>query len=149
MPERVVVSCYRFLGVTSFVLKVRSCSGNNVPIYLYQINVVFFFIILALSREGRVSRQNFTLKCPILDKQKQISFGSSLGARFPHSAQLSSLMEPGIQPNRSCLLRLSKCGDQFQRLRPRKMVTASRLQRQGWGRGSPLLKAWAKATVGP
>ena len=152
MSERVRVSCYRILAVKSFVLKVWSWSGNNVHIYLFQMNVFFvffFFIILALSREGRVSRQNFTLKCPILDKQKQISFGSSLGARFPHSAQLSSLMEPGIQPNRSCLLRLSKCGDQFQRLRPRKMVTASRLQRQGWGRGSPLLKAWAKATVGP
>ena len=28
------------------------------------------------------------------------------------------------------------------------MATASRLQRQGWGRGSPLLKAWTKATDG-
>ena len=36
-----------------------------------------------------------------------------------------------------------------QRLRPRKMATASTLQRQGCGRGSPLLKAWAKATGGP
>ena len=58
MSERVVVSCYRILAVTPFVLKVRSWSGNNVPIYLYQMNVVFF-IILALSREGKVSRQNF------------------------------------------------------------------------------------------
>ena len=57
-----MVSCYRILAVTSFVLKVRSCSGNNVPIYLYQINVVFFFIILALSREVKVSRQNFHLE---------------------------------------------------------------------------------------
>ena len=61
MSERGVVSCYRILAVTSFVLKVRSWSGNNVPIYLYQINVVFF-IILALSREGKVSRQNFHLE---------------------------------------------------------------------------------------
>ena len=53
MSERFVVSCYRILAVTSFVLKVRSWSGNNVPIYLYQMNVVFF-IILALSREGKV-----------------------------------------------------------------------------------------------
>ena len=36
-----MVSCYRFLGVISFVLKVRSRSGNNVPIYLYQMNVIF------------------------------------------------------------------------------------------------------------
>ena len=57
-----MVSCYRILGVTSFVLKVRSWSGNNVHIYLFQMNVVFFFIILALSREGKVSRQNFHLE---------------------------------------------------------------------------------------
>ena len=43
MSETVMVNCYRLLGVTSFVLKVRSWSGNNVPIYLYQINVVFFY----------------------------------------------------------------------------------------------------------
>jgi len=41
MSEKVVVNCYRLLGVTSFVLKVRSWSGNNVPIYLYQMNVIF------------------------------------------------------------------------------------------------------------
>ena len=58
MLERVVVSSYRLLGVTSFVLKVMSWSGNNVPIYLYQINV-FFSVILVLSREGKVSRHNF------------------------------------------------------------------------------------------
>ena len=61
---------------------------------------MLFSAILALSREGKV--------CPILDKQKQISFGRSSRARFPHSAQLSSLMEPGTQSNRSCLLALSK-----------------------------------------
>ena len=69
---------------------------------------MFFSVILALSREGKSQGTTFTLKCPILDKQKQISFGSSLRARFPHSAQLSFLMEPGTQLNRSCLLRLSK-----------------------------------------
>ena len=53
-----MVSCYILLGVSLFVLKVMSWSGNNVPIYLYQINVVFF-IILALSREGKVSHHNF------------------------------------------------------------------------------------------
>ena len=74
---------------------------------------MLFSVILTLSRESKVSRHNFHLKCPILDKQKEISFGSSLGARFPHSAQLSSLMEPGTQPNRSCLLRLSKSGEKF------------------------------------
>ena len=61
MLERVVVSSYRLLGVTSFVLKVMSWSGNNVPIYLYQINV-FFSVILVLSREGKVSRHIFHLE---------------------------------------------------------------------------------------
>ena len=61
---------------------------------------MFFSVILALSREGKV--------CPILDKQKQISFGSSLRASFPHCGQLSYLREPGTQPNRSYILRLSK-----------------------------------------
>ena len=42
MLETVVVSSYRLLGVTSFVLKVMSWSGNNVPIYVYQMNVVFY-----------------------------------------------------------------------------------------------------------
>ena len=41
MSETVVESCYRILGVTFFVLKVRSWSGNNVPIYLYQMNAIF------------------------------------------------------------------------------------------------------------
>ena len=36
-----MVNCYRLLGVTSFVLKVRSWWGNNVPIYLYQMDVIF------------------------------------------------------------------------------------------------------------
>ena len=36
-----MVSCYRIFAVTSFVLKVRSWSGNNVPIYLYQMDVIF------------------------------------------------------------------------------------------------------------
>ena len=68
---------------------------------------------LPCQERAKSQGRTFTLKCPILDKQKQISFGSSFRARFPHSAQLSSLMEPGTQPNSSCLLRLSKCGDQF------------------------------------
>ena len=42
MLERVVVSSYRLLGVTSFVLKVMSWSGNNVPIYLYQVSLIFY-----------------------------------------------------------------------------------------------------------
>ena len=36
-----MVSCFRLRGVTPFVLKVRSRSGNDVPKYLYQMNVIF------------------------------------------------------------------------------------------------------------
>ena len=75
--------------------------------------MLFFLSFLPCQERAKSQGTTFTLKCPILDKQKQISFGSSFRARFPHSAQLSSLMEPGTQPNRYCLLRLSKCGDQF------------------------------------
>ena len=38
-------------------------------------------------------------KVPVLAKRRRISVGSSFRARFPHPSQLSSLREPGIQPN--------------------------------------------------
>ena len=41
MSERVLVSFCRLLIVTSLVLKVRSWPGKNVPMYLYQMNVIF------------------------------------------------------------------------------------------------------------
>src|SRR5574340_828112 len=103
MSGRAVVSCYRCLGVTSFVLQVRSWSGNTVPIY-----ECYFLSFLPCQKRAKSQGTTFTLKCPILDKQKQISFGSSLRDRFPHSSQLSFLMEPGTQYKTSCLLRLSK-----------------------------------------
>ena len=40
MLERVEVSCCRLLGARAFVLKVRSWSGNDVPVNLYQMNVI-------------------------------------------------------------------------------------------------------------
>ena len=40
MLERVEASCCRLLGVRPFVLKVRSWSGNEVPVNLYQMNVI-------------------------------------------------------------------------------------------------------------
>ena len=39
MLERLEVS-FRLLGVRPFVLKVRSRSGNDVPVNLYQMNVI-------------------------------------------------------------------------------------------------------------
>ena len=90
-----VVSCYRLPGVRSFVLEVRSWSGNNVPENLYQINV-----ILCLDQKGQsLKAQLLPSKVPVLAKRRQISLGSSFKAKFPYPTQLSSLREPGIQPN--------------------------------------------------
>ena len=89
-----MVSCYRLLGVRSFVLKVRSWSDNDVPENLYQMN-----IILCLDQKGQSPKaQLLPSKIPVLAKRRQISVGSSFGARFPYPAQLSSQREPGIQP---------------------------------------------------
>ena len=35
-----MVSCCRLLGVRAFVLQVRSWSGSDVPVNLYQMNVI-------------------------------------------------------------------------------------------------------------
>ena len=48
-----VVSCCKFLGVRSFVLKVRSWSGHNVPINLHQM------LFSVLIRRDKVTRLNF------------------------------------------------------------------------------------------
>ena len=89
-----MVSCYRLLGVRSFVLEVRSWSGNDVPENLYQMNV-----ILCPDEKGQSPEaQLLPSKVPVLAKRRQISVGSSFRARFPYPAQLSSLREPGIQP---------------------------------------------------
>ena len=110
---------------------------------------MLFSVIPALSREGKVSRHNFHLKCPILEKQKQISFGRCFRAGshiLPSAHPLWSQAPNTIGPVSSgCPSEETR----FQRLRPRKMATVRRLQRQGWGRGSMLLKGWAKATEGP
>ena len=52
-----------------------------------------------LTRKSKVPRHNLHPPGPVLAKRRQISGGSSLRARFPHPAQLSSLREPGTQSN--------------------------------------------------
>ena len=85
-----MVSCYRLLGVRSFVLEVRSWSGNDVPENLYQMNV-----ILCPDEKGQSPEaQLLPSKFPVLAKRRQISVGGSFRARFPDPAQLSSLREP-------------------------------------------------------
>ena len=88
-----MVSCYRLLGVRSFVLEVRSWSGNDVPENLYQMNV-----ILCPDQKGQSPNAQLSpSKLPALAKRRQISVGSSFRARYP--AHLSCLREPGIQLN--------------------------------------------------
>ena len=84
-----VVSCYRLLGVRSFVLEVRSWSGNDVPIISTR----------WMSWQGKESpkTQLSPSKVPVLAKGRRISVVSSFRARFPHSAQLWGLRKPGIQ----------------------------------------------------
>ena len=38
-----MVSCYKLLGLSSFVSEVRSWPGNNFPVNLYQTNVILYF----------------------------------------------------------------------------------------------------------
>ena len=90
-----MVSCYRLLGDRFFTLKVRSLSGKDVPVSLYQMNV-----ILCPDKKGKGPKTQLSpSRVSVLAKRRQISVGSSLRARFPDSAQLSSLKEPGTQPN--------------------------------------------------
>ena len=87
-----MVSCCRLLGIRSFVPEVRSRSGNNLLVNLYQMNV-----ILCPDQTGQSPKaQRLLSKVPVLANRRQISVGSSLGARFPHLAQLSSLREPDV-----------------------------------------------------
>ena len=88
-----LVSCCKLLGVRSFVLEVRSWSGNNVPVNLHQTNV-----ILCSDKKGQGPKAQLSpSKVQVLAKRRQISVGGSLRARSPDPAQLSSLREPGTQ----------------------------------------------------
>ena len=149
MSERVRVSCYRILAVTSFVLKVRSCSGNNVPIYLYQINVVFFYHSRPVKRGQSLKAELSPWNVPswIIRNRSHLAAHSGQGSHFPPSSHpwCSQAPNPTVPVSSDS----PSVETSSQRLRPRKMVIASRLQRQGWGRCSPLLKDWSKATGGP
>ena len=124
-----VVSCYRLPGIRSFVLEVRSWSGNNVPENLYQMNV-----ILCLDQKGQSPKaQLLPSKVPVLAKRRKISLGSSFKAKFPYPTQLSSLREPGIQPNWPSVSSGHPNGEtRSHKLWLIQMVTGSGSQRQGW-----------------
>ena len=148
MSERVVVSCCRLLIVTSLVLKVRSLSVKNVPIYLYQMNVIFCHSC-PLKRGQSLKAQLSPWNVP--------SWISRSRSHLACPSGQDSHILPGSHPwwsqapNLICPVS-SGCPHEetsSQRLKPRKIATARRLQSQGCGRGSPFLKAWGKATVGP
>ena len=86
-----MVSCCKLLGIRSFVLEVRSWSGNNIPVNLYQTKV-----ILCQERASGPKAQLASSKVLVLAKRRQISVGSSLRTRSPNPAKLSSL--PCTQP---------------------------------------------------
>ena len=88
------------------MLKVMSWSGNNVPIYLYKMNVIFCHSCPV--KRGKSLKAQLSLEMSHLGKAETDLIWQVLQGRFPHSAQLASFMEPGTQYNRSCLLRLSK-----------------------------------------
>ena len=90
-----MVSCYKLLGVRSFILEVRSWSGNAAPVNLYQRNGILCFDQKGQSPKAQLSPS----KAPVLAKRRQISIGSSFTASFPYPAQLSPLREPGTKPN--------------------------------------------------
>ena len=57
-------------------------------------------VILCLDKKGQGPKAQLSpSKSPVLANRRQISVGRSLRARFPHPAQMSSLREPGTQPN--------------------------------------------------
>ena len=139
-----MIICCTLFAVRSFAFEVRSWAGNYVPVNLYQVDA-----ILCCDKKGWGHQAQLSLsEVQILAKRRQISAGSSFRARFPYPAQ-SSLRETGIQPNWPSVSSDCPNGEtRFHRLTSQP-ATAGGLQRQGWGRGSLLLKAWAMASRGP
>ena len=92
-----MVSCWRLLSVRTFVLEVWLWSGNDVPVPLYQVNVMLCPEQKGQSPNAQLPRS--LSKVPVLTKRRQISAGSSFRAMFPHPPHLSSLREPSTQPS--------------------------------------------------
>ena len=106
-----MVNCCKLPGVRSFVPEVRSWSGNNVPVNLCQINFILYPDKKGQSPKAQLSPS----KVPVLAKRRQISVGSSFGARFSQRAQLLSLGWPPTQLALS-LLRPPKWEDQVSQM---------------------------------
>ena len=116
-----MVNYCRIFGVRSFVLKVQLWSGNYVPVNLYQINV-----ILCPDKKWQSPKaQSPPSKLSVLAKRRQISVDSSFRASSPYPVLLSSLIEPGIQPNWCSIFSGHPDGEtKSHKLWPRKTATA-------------------------
>ena len=148
MSERVVVSCYRIFAVTTFVLKVRSWSGNNVPIYLYKMNVVFYHSFpVKRGQSLKAELSPWNVPSWIIRNRSHLAAPSGQGSHILPSSHPWWSQAPN--PTGPVSSGSPSVETSSERLRPMKIVFASRLQRQGWGRCSPFLKDWSKATGGP
>ena len=94
--EMDMVSCCRLLGVRSLVLQVRSWSGSDDLVNLYQMNV-----ILCLGKKGKVPSQSFhpsRSQSWLRGGRSQLASPSGPDSHIL-SSQLSSLREPYTQSN--------------------------------------------------
>ena len=86
-----MVSCCRLLGVRFFVLEVRSWSGNDVLVILYQMNV-----ILCSDKKGQGPKaQLFPSEVQVLTEGPPLVAPSGTVPQTPPSWY--SLREPGVQ----------------------------------------------------
>lgn len=135
-----MVSCCKLLGVRAFLLEVRSQSGNDLLVTLYQTNV----ILCSNKKRQAPKAQLSPSKVQVLAKRKQISVGGYLRDRSPDSAQLSSLRGPGLQPSWPSGLRLPRAGwgRQASQTVTQANCRCSYFTETGRCRGSLLLQGW-------
>ena len=141
-----MVSCYKLIGVRSFILEVRSWSGNAAPLNLYQRNG-----ILCLDRKGQRPKAQLSLfKVPVLAKRRQISIGSSFTASFPYPAQLLPLRESGTKSTSPQSPQVTqKAGARFHKLPPGRWPLPLGHKNRDGGRDSPLPQSRPRASGGP
>ena len=130
-----VISFCKLLGVISFVPEVRSWAGNDVPVNLYQTNV------LHCEMKGHGPKAQFSpSKVPVLVKRNKILIFHSFRATSPYvpSCYCWQSQAPRTQvPLKLHSLPIFRMGKSC-RLWPRQTATALRSPRQEVGRCSPL-----------
>ena len=120
--------CYKPLAIRSFILEVRSWSGNQLLVPVW-------------TRKSQVPSTAAALPGPSPDwEEEELSWQLPQG-KVPRPCQLSPLRETGSQPNRPS----DSSGSHIVEARSRRMhayVYAVRWQRQGWGK-SKHFRVWA------